>query len=67
MRNLYDFAVLNYLQIREYLPSIRLSEKSLSFTDTSFTTTHLYTNMKPNLSIVVIFILIEQNGSYVIR
>ena len=67
MRNLYDFAVLNYLQIREYLPSIRLSAKSLSFTDTSFTTTHLYTNMKPNLSNVVIFILIEQNGSYVIR
>ena len=41
--------------------------ESLSFTDTSFITTHLYTNMKPNLSNVVIFILIEQNGSYVIR
>ena len=27
----------------------------------------LYTNMKPNLSNIVIFILIEQNGSYVIR
>ena len=46
---------------------IRLSEKCLSFTDTSFITTHLYINMKPNLSSVVIFILIEQNGSYVIR
>ena len=47
--------------------TIRLSEKCLSFTDTSFTTTHLYTNMKPNPSNVVLFILIEQNGSYVIR
>ena len=32
-----------------------------------FTTINLYTNMEPNLSNVVIFILIEQNGSYVIR
>ena len=47
--------------------SIRLSEKFLSFTDTSFTTMHIYTNMKLNLSNVVIFILIEQNRSYVIR
>ena len=46
---------------------IRLSEKCFPFTDTSFTTMHLYTNMKPNLLNVVIFILIEQNGSYVIR
>ena len=30
-------------------------------------TTHLYTNMKPNLLNVVLFILKEQNGSYVIR
>ena len=29
--------------------------------------TRLYTNVKPNLSNVVIFFLIEQNGSYVIR
>ena len=43
--------------------NVRLSEKCLSFTDTSFITTHLYTNVKPNLSNVVIFILIEQNGS----
>ena len=47
--------------------NIRLSEKCFSFTDTSFTTTHLYINMKPNLSVVVIFILIKQNWSYVIR
>ena len=46
---------------------IRLSEKYFSFTDTSITTMHLYTNMKPNLSNVVIFILIEQNRSCVIR
>ena len=52
--------------ILEYI-IIGLFEKSLSFTDTSFTTMHLYTNMKPNLSNVVIFILIEENGSYVIR
>ena len=39
--------------------NIRLSEKCLSFIDTSFTTMHLYTNMKPNLSNVVIFVLIE--------
>ena len=36
-------------------------------TYTFFTTTHLYTNMKLNPSNVVIFILIEENGSYVIR
>ena len=42
---------------------IRLSEKCLSFTGTSFTTMHLYTDMKH----VMIFILIIQNGSYVIR
>ena len=35
--------------------------KCLSFTETSFTTMHLYTNMKPNLC------LIEQNGSYVVE
>ena len=44
-----------------------LSERCLSFTDTSFITMHLCTNRKPNLSNVVIFILIEQNESYVIR
>ena len=54
---------LSYVVILRY---IRLSEKCLSFTDTSSTTMHLYTNMKPNLSNVVIFILIEQNESYVI-
>ena len=42
-----------------------LSGKCLSFTDTSFTMTYLYTNMRPNLSDVVMFILIEENGSYV--
>ena len=47
-------------------PCISLSEKCLSSTNTSFTTTHLYTNMKPNLSNVVIFILIKENVSYVI-
>ena len=52
---------------RERLYSYRLSEKCLSFTDTSFTTMRLYTNVNPNLSNVVIFILIEQNASYVIR
>ena len=45
---------------------IRLSGKCLSFTDTSFTTIHLYTNMKSNLLNIMIFILIEQNGSYAI-
>ena len=52
---------------------IGLSGKCLSFTDTSFTTTYLYTNMRRcdvyldrrNLSDVVMFILIEENGSYV--
>ena len=47
--------------------SIGLSEKCLSFTDASFTMTYLYTDMKHNLSNVVIFISIEQDGSYVIR
>ena len=42
-------------------------KKCSSFTDTHFTTTHFYTNTKPNLSNVVTFILIERNGSYVIR
>ena len=42
-------------------------ERRLSFTNASFTTVHPYTNMKPNLSDVVIFILIEQNGPYVIQ
>ena len=45
--------------------TILFSEKCLSFTDTSFTTTYLYTNMKPNFSSVVIFILIEQKGSII--
>ena len=45
---------------------IRLSGKCLSFTDTSFITMHPCTNMKSILSNVVIFILIEPNGSYVI-
>ena len=40
--------------------TIRLSEKCLSFTDTSFITMHIYTNVKPNLSNDVIFILTEQ-------
>ena len=44
-----------------------LSERCLSFTDISFIIARLCTNRKPNLSNVVIFILIEQNGSYVIR
>ena len=43
---------------------IRLSEKCLSFTDTSFITMHLYANMKPNLSNVVIFILIDPLFAY---
>ena len=47
--------------------NIRLPEKCFSFTNKSFTTTHLYINMKPNLSNVVIFIFVEQNRSYVIR
>ena len=55
------------LDIKSSQTCIRLSEKCLSFTDTFFTITHLYTIMKPNLSNVVIFILIEQNGSYIIR
>ena len=38
---------------------IWLSVQCLSFTDTCFTTTHLYTNMKANLSNVI---LIKQNG-----
>ena len=42
--------------------AVRLSEKCLSFTDASFATVHLYTNMKRNLSNVVIFILIKQNN-----
>ena len=57
---IYSYSYIVYIYIR-------LSEKCLSFADTSFTTMHLYTNMKPNLSNVVIFILIEQNGSHVIR
>ena len=51
----------------DFCECIRLSGKCLSFTDASFTTTYLYTNVKPKLSNVVIFSLIEQNGSYVIR
>ena len=59
---------LNFLFVGlDQITIIRLSEKCLSFTYTSFTTTDLYTNMKPNLSNVVIFILIKQNGSYVNR
>ena len=42
---------------REYY--IKLSEECLSFIDTSFTTMNLYRNMKPNLSNIVIFILIK--------
>ena len=49
---IYSYSYIVYIYIR-------LSEKCLSFTDTSFITMHLYTNMKPKL---VIFILIEQNG-----
>ena len=47
--------------------SVKLSEKYLFFPDLSFTTMHLYTNVKPNLSNVVIFISIEQTESRVIR
>ena len=59
----YDSLII--IKTLHYLPrySIRLSEKCFSFTDPSFATMHLYKNMKPNLSDVVIFILIEQNGS----
>ena len=59
----YDSSFINAQQRYYHLFIIKLSEKCLSFTDTSFTTTHLYTNMKPNLSNVVIFSLIDQNGS----
>ena len=62
----YIRIAIDILKWKEMNEVIRLSEKCLSFTDTSFTT-HLYTNMKSNLSNVVIFILREQNGSYVIR
>ena len=37
--------VTTFDKLRVY--SIRLSEKCLSFTDMSFTTMHLYINMKP--------------------
>ena len=63
----YDSSLINAQQRYYHLFIIKLSEKCLSFTDTSFTTTHLYINMKLNPSNVVIFILIEQNGSHVIR
>ena len=46
---------------------IRLSEKYLSSANVSFTTVHLYRNVKPNLWNVAVFISTEQNGSYVIR
>ena len=42
---------------------IGLSGKCLSFKETSFSTTHLYTNIKSNLSNIVIFSLIKQNES----
>ena len=64
--NFYAFAG-NLRSVKMHIACIRLSEKCLSFTDTSFTATHLYINMKPNVSNVVIFILIEQNGPYVTR
>ena len=63
-KRFYKSTYIGHAIIFQY---ISLFEKCLSFTDTSFTTTHLCRNMKPNLSNVVIFILIEQNGSYVIR
>lgn len=44
---------------------IRLFQKRLSFTNAYFATTRLYTNMEPDLSNVVVFNLIEQNGSRV--
>ena len=63
--NVYKDAIHKIIDIR--MINIRLSGKCLSFIDSSFTTMYLYTNMKPNLSNVVIFILIDQNGSCVIR
>lgn len=42
-------------------------EKRLAFTDTYFATTRLYTNMQLDLSNVVVFNLIQQNGSRTIR
>ena len=48
-----------YIRIYKIFFSIRLSEKSLSFTDTSFITTYLYRNMEHNPSNVVMFVLIE--------
>ena len=62
-----SFLILTTYIALNIITNIRLSGKCLSFTHTSFTTTHLYTNMKPNPSNVVIFSLVEQNGSYVIR
>ena len=56
------FMVTNMFKVRRKRTSIRLSEKCLSFRDTSFTTMKLYTNVKPNLSNVLIFIPIEQNS-----
>ena len=56
--------ILTFFLLLEYFSfgiSIRLSETCLSFTDTSYTTMHLYTNVKPNLSNVVIFVLTEEN------
>ena len=64
IKNLIDFDTFDRIELLKAINKFRflLSEKC-----PSFTTTHLYTNMKPNLSNVVIFILIEQNGLYVIR
>lgn len=50
-----------------YTYYIRLSQKCLSSTNMPFSTMHLCTNMKPELSNVMVFILIEQNGSDMIQ
>lgn len=50
-----------------YTYYIRLSQKCLSSTNMPFATIHLCMNIKPDLSNVMVFILIEQNGSDIIR
>lgn len=46
---------------------IRLFQKRLSFTNAYFATTRLYTNVELDPSDVVVFNLIERNGSGTIR
>lgn len=50
-----------------YTYYIRLSQKCLSSTNMPFATIHLCMNIKPDLSNVMVFILIEQNGSDIIQ